>query len=230
MSGRWLQHDRARSVEHCPRFRDALEADLDRLFVEAPASRWVIDHEGELTLSGRLTLWSFSCGGGFRSHVISMNKGCDTMIPMANLETIQSDLTEAMKAGDEVKKTTLRAVLTAIKTAQANAGAGTELSDEEIQKLIATEIKQRTEAAEIFTEAGESERAAKEIAERAVLQTYMPEQLSADEVDALVAQVIADGGYSTKKDMGSAIKDVMAKAGGAVDGKTVSQAVGKALS
>jgi uncharacterized protein YqeY len=190
----------------------------------------VIDHEGELTLPGRLTLWSFLCGRGFRSHVISMNMGCDTMIPMANLETIQSDLTAAMKAGDDVKKTTLRAVLTAIKTAQANAGAGTKLSDEEIQKLIATEIKQRTEAAEIFADAGEAERAAKEVAEREVLQGYMPEQLSSEEVDALVAQVIADAGYSTKKDMGSAIKDVMAKASGAVDGKTVSQAVGKALS
>ena len=230
MSGSGFEHDRAGGVEYGPGSSEALQADLDRLFVETPAGGRVIDHEGELALLGRLTLWSFSCGGGFRSHVISMNMGCDTMIPMANLETIQSDLTAAMKAGDEVKKTTLRSVLTAIKTAQANAGAGTELSDEQIQKLIATEIKQRTEAAEIFADAGEAERAAKEVAERDVLQAYMPEQLSAEEVDALVAQVIADGGYSTKKEMGSAIKDVMAKAGGAVDGKTVSQAVGKALS
>jgi len=149
---------------------------------------------------------------------------------MGLADTIQQDLVAAMKAGDDTKKTTLRAVLTAIKTAQTAEGGGDEISDDAVMKLIATEVKQRTEAAEIFAEAGESEREAVEVAEREVLQAYLPEQLSADELDALVTQVIADGGYTTKKDMGSAIKEVMAKAGGRVDGKTVSGAVGKALS
>jgi uncharacterized protein YqeY len=149
---------------------------------------------------------------------------------MGLADTIQEDLVAAMKAGDDVKKTTLRAVLTAIKTAQTAEGAGDELSDEAVQKLIATEVKQRTEAAEIFAEAGEAEREAIEVAEREVLQAYLPEPLSADELEAIVAQVIADGGYTTKKDMGTAIKEVMAKAGGRADGRTVSGAVGKALS
>lgn len=159
-----------------------------------------------------------------------MNKGCDTMIPMGLSETIQTDLVAAMKAGDAVKKTTLRAVLTAIKTAQAAEGGGADLSDEQVQKLIATEVKQRTEAAEIFAEAGESEREANEVAERDVLQAYLPAQLSPEELESLVASVIADGGFTTKKDMGAAIKAVMAKAGGAADGKSVSGAVGRALS
>jgi len=115
---------------------------------------------------------------------------------MGLADTIQQDLVAAMKAGDDTKKTTLRAVLTAIKTAQTAEGGSDEISDDAVMKLIATEVKQRTEAAEL---------------------------------DAIVTQVIADGGYTTKKDMGSAIKEVMAKAGGRADGKTVSSAVGKAL-
>ena len=156
--------------------------------------------------------------------------GCDTMIPMTLRENIQTDLVAAMKARNEVEKTTLRAVLTAIKTAEAAEGVDGELDDSAVMKLIATEIKQRNEAAEIFAEANEEDRAAKERAERAVLQAYLPEPLSTDELETLVAAVIAEGGYTTKKDMGAAIKEVMARADGGADGKTVSGAVGKALS
>ena len=159
----------------------------------------------------------------------SMNKGCDKMIPMSLRETLQQDLVTAMKAGDDVKKTTLRAVMTAIKTAETS-GSAEDLDDAAIQKLIATEVKQRTEAFEIYEEAGEAERAAVEAAERDVLQAYLPEPLSDDELSALVASVMADEGYETKKDMGAAIKDVMAQAQGRVDGKRVSGAVGAALS
>lgn len=159
-----------------------------------------------------------------------MNMGCDTMIPMTLRETLQTDLIAAMKAGDDVQKTTLRAVITAVKTGETAEGVEGELDDAAIMKLIATEIKQRNEAAEIFADADEGERAAKEIAERDVLQAYLPEPLSADELGVLVSSVIAEGGYTTKKDMGAAIKEVMARAGGRADGKTVSGAVGKALS
>ena len=148
---------------------------------------------------------------------------------MGLAEKIQEDLVTAMKAGDNVTKTTLRAILTSMKTAQTADGADGELSDELIMKLIATEVKQRTEAAEIFAGAGESEREANELAERTVLQSYLPEPLSAEELDAIVTAVIAEGGYTTKKDMGSAIKDVMARTAGRADGKTVSAAVGRSL-
>lgn len=158
-----------------------------------------------------------------------MNKGCDTMIPMPLQETLQADLTTAIKAGDDVRKATLRAVLTAVKTSLAAKGASDELSDEAIQKLIGIEVKQRDEAAEIFAEAGEESRAARELAERAVLLDYLPEQLSDSELMTIVNEVIAAGGYESRKDMGSAIKEVMAMAQGRVDGKTVSAAVGSAL-
>ena len=158
-----------------------------------------------------------------------MNKGCDKMIPMSLRETLQTDLVAAMKAGDDTKKMTLRAVMTAIKTAE-SAGGAAELDDAAIEKLIATEVKQRTEAADIYTEAGEADRAAVEVAEREVLRSYLPEPLSADELESLVTSVIADGGFDSKKDMGTAIKQVMAKAGGRADGKSVSALVGRMLS
>lgn len=151
------------------------------------------------------------------------------MIPMSLTEVLQSDLTAAMKAGDEVKKTTLRAALTAIRTAEAAEGAGGALDDAAVQKLLATEVKQRTEAAEIFADAGEEERAAAELAEREVLQSYLPEPLDEAALEALVDAVLADGGYTTKKDMGAAIKEVMARAQGRADGRSVSAAVGAAL-
>ena len=86
-----------------------------------------------------------------------------------------------------------------------------------------------TEAAEIYDEAGEADRAANEVAEREVLQAYLPEPLSPQELESLVASVIDEGGYETKKDMGAAIKGVMAKAGGRADGKSVSAVVGRLL-
>lgn len=149
---------------------------------------------------------------------------------MGLADTIQTDLVAAMKAGDDTKKTTLRAVLTAIKTAETADGAGDSLTDEQVLAIIASEVKKRTEAAEIFVGAGETARYQQEIDEREVLQGYLPEPLSAEELDAMVVEVISEGGYSTKKDMGAAIKQVMAKAGGRADGRTVSAAVGEALS
>ncbi len=149
---------------------------------------------------------------------------------MGLADTIQTDLVAAIKAGDDVKKTTLRAVLTSIKTAETADGAGDALSEEQVLAIIASEVKQRTEAAEIFVGAGETARYQNEVDERTVLQGYLPEPLSPDELDELVASVIASGGYSTKKDMGAAIKEVMAKAAGRADGRTVSASVGQALS
>ncbi len=151
------------------------------------------------------------------------------MTAMAISDTLRTDLVTAMKAGDTVAKNTIRAVMTAVKTAEA-AEAAQELSEADVLKLIAIQVKQRTEAAEIFQDAGEQERADAEIAERVVLQRYLPEPLSDAELATLVADVITQGGYTNKKDMGAAIKDVMARAGGRVDGRRVSAAVGPALS
>ena len=149
---------------------------------------------------------------------------------MSLIDTIKADLVTAMKAGDDTRKTTLRAIITAAKTAETAEGADGPLADDAVEKLIATEVKQRTEAAEIYQEAGDEDRAGVEIAERAILQEYLPEPLSDDELQAIVGDVMAAGGYTTKKDMGSAIKDVMTKVGGRAEGKRISQLVGSFLS
>ncbi len=149
---------------------------------------------------------------------------------MGLADTIQTDLVAAMKAGDDTKKTTLRAVLTAIKTAETADGMSDAITDDQVLGIIASEVKKRTEAAEIFVGAGETARYQKEVDEREVLQAYLPEPLSSDELDAIVSEVIAAGDYSTKKHMGAAIKEVMAKAGGRADGRSVSAAVSQALS
>ena len=109
---------------------------------------------------------------------------------MALADTIQTDLVAAMKAGDDVKKTTLRAVLTSIKMAQTADGADDAISDEQVLAIIASEVKQRNEAAEIYVGAGETDRYQTEIDERDVLQTYLPEPLSPEELDELVLSLI----------------------------------------
>lgn len=149
---------------------------------------------------------------------------------MSLIDTIKSDLVSAMKAGDDTRKTTLRAIITAAKTAETAEGADGPLADAAVEKLIATEVKQRTEAAEIYEEAGDADRAGVEIAERAILQEYLPEPLSDSDLEAMVSEVITAGGYSTKKDMGAAIKDVMAQAQGRAEGKRISQLVSGFLS
>ena len=149
---------------------------------------------------------------------------------MGLAETIQADLVVAMKAGDDTKKTVLRAVLTEIKTAQTAEGADDTISDEKVMSIIASEVKKRNEAAEIFAGAGETSRYQVEVDERDVLQTYLPEPLTEDELDELVSAVITEGGYSEKKDMGTVIKEVMARSAGRAEGRAVSAAVGKALS
>ena len=149
---------------------------------------------------------------------------------MSLIDTIKSDLVSAMKAGDDTRKTTLRAIITAAKTAETAEGADGPLADAAVEKLIATEVKQRTEAAEIYEEAGDADRAGVEIAERAILQEYLPEPLSDSDLEAMVSEVITAGGYSTTKDMGAAIKDVMAQAQGRAEGKRISQLVSGFLS
>lgn len=149
---------------------------------------------------------------------------------MGLAESIQADLVAAMKAGDDTKKTVLRAVLTEIKNAQTAGGADDDISDEKVLSIIASEVKKRNEAAEIYVGAGETTRYQVEIDERDVLQTYLPEPLSEDELNELVSAVITEGGYSEKKDMGTVIKEVMARSAGRAEGRAVSAAVGKALS
>lgn len=140
-------------------------------------------------------------------------------------EQIQSDLTAAMKAQDKLKVSVLRMALAAIKEARVSGDDVRELSDAEVEALLAKEAKRREEAAAAFSEGGRTESAAKELAERDILATYLPEPLSDEDLAALVDEALAEGGFDSPAQMGLAMKAAVAKVDGRADGKAISALV-----
>jgi uncharacterized protein YqeY len=149
---------------------------------------------------------------------------------MSLVEQIQKDITAAMKAREEQRLSTLRMVKTALKNCEIEKMAP--LDDKESQAVLSTLIKQRKESVEQFTKGGRQEMADKEAAEIVLIETYLPKAAGDAEVVAGVKAVIAEMGSPTMKDMGTVMKNAMARfnAGGMrVDGKMVSEAVKKEL-
>ena len=148
-------------------------------------------------------------------------------------EKIKAELVEAQKAHDELKVSTLRMLVAAIMNEEiairTREGAERELNDEEIQKLIATEIKKRKEAIEGFTTGGNLEMAEKEKKEMELLMAYMPEQMSAEELSKVVSETIAEVGATTVQDFGKVMGAVMGKVKGCATGDMVSAEVKKQL-
>jgi uncharacterized protein YqeY len=150
---------------------------------------------------------------------------------MAGLkEQLQTDLNVAMKARDEVTVATLRMALTSVTTEEVAGKAARALSDDEVLKVLPREAKKRREAAEAFDAAGRDELAARERAEGAVLDRYLPAQMADEELGDLVAAAIAETGASSPRDMGAVMKVVVAKVAGRADGKRVSDEVRRRLS
>ncbi len=147
---------------------------------------------------------------------------------------LRSDLTAAMKARDPLTLGTLRMALAAIINEEVAGTAARELSDAEVTTVLAREVKKRKESAEAFEAAGRGELAEKERAESAVISGYLPAQLTDDELDSLVGEVVAEVTESTgaappMKQMGLVIKAVQAKAAGRADGAKIAAAVKAAL-
>src|ERR1043165_6811634 len=137
---------------------------------------------------------------------------------------IISDMTAAMKAKDAARTSTLRMVKAAITNREKEGGG--ELTDEDVQKLLRSQVKQRRDSVEQFQKAGRQELADKEQAEIAVIEAYLPQAASQDEIDQAVVAAIAETGASSMKDMGWVMKAAMAKlAGKNADGKTLSETV-----
>jgi uncharacterized protein YqeY len=146
-------------------------------------------------------------------------------------EQIQKDITAAMKARDEQRLSCLRMVKTALTNRQIEKMAP--LDDKEAQQVLSTLIKQRKESVEQFLKGGRKEMADKEAAEIKLIETYLPKAASEEEIAAGVKAVIAEMGSPTMKDMGSVMKNAMARfaaAGMRVDGKMVSEIVKRELS
>src|SRR3989442_5248946 len=149
---------------------------------------------------------------------------------MALIEQIQKDITAAMKARDEQRLSTLRMVKAALKNREIEKMAP--LDDKEAQQVLSPLIKQRKDSVEQFTKGGRQEMADKEAAEITLIESYMPKAAGEEEIVAGVKAVIAEMGTPTMKDMGTVMKNVMARfsaAGMRVDGKQVSEAVKREL-
>ena len=141
---------------------------------------------------------------------------------MGILEQVQSDVKDAMKAGDKERVGRLRMVANALQV------AAKEGKDDEVA-VLQGERKRRLEAAEALRGGGREDGAAAEEAEASLIETYLPEQLSDEELSELVGTAVEETGASEQKDMGQVMKALMPKVGGRADGKRVSAAVREKL-
>jgi len=144
-------------------------------------------------------------------------------------DRLRADLNTAMKARDELTTATLRMTLTAVTNEEVAGKEARELSDDEVQKVIAREAKKRRESAEAFDGANRTELAERERAEGAILDAYLPAQLDDAELTELVQQAVAEAGATGMAGMGAVMKIVQPKVAGRADGKRISDEVRRQL-
>ncbi|MFD6288627.1 GatB/YqeY domain-containing protein [Streptomyces sp. NPDC060205] len=145
---------------------------------------------------------------------------------------LQADLNAAIKGRDELRSSTLRLTLAAVQKEEVAGTQKRELSDDEVQKVIAKEAKKRREAAEAFAQGGRTESAEREKAEGEVLAEYLPKQLSDDELRQIVAQAVEEAkaaGAEGPRAMGQVMKIVNPKVAGLAEGGRVAAEVKKRL-
>ncbi|BAF70098.1 GatB/YqeY domain-containing protein [Nitratiruptor sp. SB155-2] len=142
-------------------------------------------------------------------------------------EQLQNDLKEAMKSKDTFKRDTIRFLMSAIK--QVEVDTRKELSDEDIIKIIQKSVKQREEAASQYKEGGREDLYEKEMKEADILKSYLPKQLSDEELETELKKIIEEVGASSMKDMGKIMGVATKKLAGRADGKRINQMVKKIL-
>jgi uncharacterized protein YqeY len=142
-------------------------------------------------------------------------------------EQLQADMKTAMRDGDAHRRDTLRMVIAAAQNAAKEKREP--LSDEEALAVITKEVKKRRESIKAYEDAGRDDLAAKEQSEIEVLTPYLPEQMSEDEVRALVVEAVAASGANSARDMGRVMSQLMPKTKGRADGKLVSSLVNEEL-
>ena len=143
-------------------------------------------------------------------------------------ETLKNDMTAAMKAREELKKSTLRMALSAITNAEVAGTEAVELNDEQVIKVLQAEAKKRMESAEVYEQNGRADAAAQEKAEAEVLMAYLPAAMSEDELGAIVAEEVAAAaanGNTGMKAMGAVVKAVRERAGSSADGSKIADLV-----
>jgi uncharacterized protein YqeY len=146
-------------------------------------------------------------------------------------QRLEDDIKAALLAGEQHKATTLRglkAALLSYKVAEGKRDSG--ISDDEIIAIFGKEAKKRQESADLYTQGNRPEMAEAELTEKAMIQLYLPEQLSEEAVQALIDEAITSTGASTMQDMGKVIGAVKAKAGATADGGLIARLVKEKLS
>jgi uncharacterized protein YqeY len=150
---------------------------------------------------------------------------------MTVVQQIDSDLKDAMRAKDATRLGVLRLLKSALKYgAIEKAGADAELSNPDAVQIIRKQVKQRQDSIESFEKGGRAELVEKEKAELAILNSYLPEQMSPEELANIVRDTISEVGATSKAQMGAVMKGLQAKVAGRADGKTLSGEVQRQLS
>lgn len=144
-------------------------------------------------------------------------------------DRLREDLTAAMKARDELRLLTLRALLTAVRNEEVSGKTERELDDPDVVSVLSREAKKRREAAEAFDAGGRADRAAQERAEGELIATYLPAQLTEGEIRELVAAAIAETGADGPAAMGQVMKAVTPRTAGRADGGQVAAEVRRQL-
>ena len=144
-------------------------------------------------------------------------------------EILKSDLTEAIRSRDELKSGTIRMVLTSITNEEVAGKTARVLTEPEIITVLSREAKKRREAAEAFTDGGRPDRAEREKLEGEFIITYLPAQLSQDEIRAMIAEAIIESGAAGPAGMGLVMKIISPKIAGKADGGLISTLVKAAL-
>ena len=144
---------------------------------------------------------------------------------MSLLQDITHDLTQAMKAREEPRLSTLRMLKAELQKLQADKGKSYEITDADVQAVIKRLIKQRKDAAEQYASGGAQERADAELSEVKVLEPYLPSQLSDEALNTMIAEAAQEISASSPKDIGKLMKAVMSKAKGQAEGSRVKEMV-----
>ena len=144
---------------------------------------------------------------------------------MSLQQDIMAAMKTAMKAKDKTALTALRAVKSSILLAQTESGAKEDLTEEQELKILQKQVKQRKDSAAIYIEQGREDLAAPELSEAAIIEQFLPEALSEDEIEKVVVATIASVGATGMKDMGIVMGVVSKELAGKADGKTISTLV-----
>jgi uncharacterized protein YqeY len=146
-------------------------------------------------------------------------------------DEIERDIKTALLAGDKVKAETLRNIKSALLNEAISQGArDTGLSDEQVQKILARESKKRQEAADLYKQGGADDRASAELAEKTIIDAYLPEQMGEGQVAKIIDEEIAEAGQVSLQDMGRIIGAVKSRTAGSADGALIARIVKEKLS